>query len=564
VLHQLSIKDFVIVSQLELDLGTGLTIVTGETGAGKSILIEALALLLGARADSGVIRQGCAQAELLGRFELTALARAWLDEQGLDSSGDCLLRRVIARNGRSRASINGTQVTVQALAALGERLVDIHSQHAHQSLLSADTQRQLLDGMQQPNSQLQTVTQAWADWKALREALLALGGNQQDRDAQLALLRYQVAEFDKLGVTQADLADLEQEHRRLAHAGQLLESAQTALDLLDDEQGGAALNKLYRASRSLDHAQSHDPRLSPILELLDSALIQAREASEELSHYLAALDVDPQRLEQVEQRIAQLQDLARKHQIRVEQLPAHDAALRAKLDALEHHEQRAAKLEQALRTSLRAYHRAAAQLSSQRQHTADALGLAITAHLQRLGMPHGRLVIAVTPQPEAPPSAQGTDLIQFLVSANPGQPPKPLAKVASGGELSRISLAIQVITAQAGGVGTLVFDEVDVGIGGGVAEIVGRQLAELSRQRQVLCITHLPQVAACGDQQLQVSKTSHDNQTEAHIQRLDPAQRVQEIARMLGGLEITAPTLAHAKEMLAWRTASDHASAGHD
>jgi DNA repair protein RecN (Recombination protein N) len=551
MLYALSIKNFAIVERLELTFAEGLTIITGETGAGKSILVDALGLALGDRADSGVVRQGCEETEISAAFDAPDAALAWLREQGFDSEGECLARRVVAANGRSRAYINGHLATVQALRDLSEYLLDIHGQHAHQSLLKPDAQRQTLDSLLDDQGQaLNAVLDAYRQWKALRQALSALGGSAADREAQLALLRYQVEELAALELSVEGLAELEEEHRRLAHASQLLEGAQKAGELLDNDGGPSVLGGLSLARRELEAVLNHDSRLGPIAELLDNAIIQAEEAGNELRHYLDHLEVDPARLQWVENRLAALQNAARKHRVTVKELPGHFERLREQLDALENYEERARQLESQLAATLKIYRQAAHALSLSRSEAAKRLAAQVTTNMQQLGMPKGRFVIRVEAEPDADPGPHGLDRVEFLVSANPGQDPRPLGKVASGGELSRISLALQVITAQHSGVPTLIFDEVDVGIGGGVAEIVGRQLAALGRQRQVLCITHLPQVAAYGQQHLQVRKTAQADSTQTGIHALDHAERVEEIARMLGGLEMTAQTLAHAREML--------------
>ncbi len=554
MLRNISLKDFVIIRQLSLDLAAGLTVITGETGAGKSIIIDALSLLLGERADSGVVREGCEYTEISGSFDLTDSAQAWLAKQQLSAPNPCVIRRVISRNGRSKAYLNGQNIKVQDLSELGDTLVEIHSQHAHQALMRMETQRQLLDGMKQPNQALQAVQQAFKRWQELRNALKKLGGFSADRSAQLTLLRYQVEELEALELTESSLSAVEAEHTRLAYAKQLLEGAQIALNALESPNNGepssAAVSALSQAWREIESIRAHDKKLAPIAEMLDAAVIQAQEAASELQHYLNNLDIDPQRLDWLEQRLSELQNAARKHQVKVEKLPAFLTDLQARLDALENYEQRAAQLESDLQQALQAYRSAAARLSQQRSDTAHSLSAAITDNMQHLGMPNGRLVIEVQAQADAPPSLTGTDAVNFLVSANPGQSPKPLHKAASGGELSRISLAIDVITAQASAVATLIFDEVDVGIGGGVAEIVGQKLAALGAQQQILCITHLPQVAACGHQHLRVRKQTQEDVTLTDLVHLTATERVQEIARMLGGIEITEHTLAHAQEML--------------
>ncbi len=549
MLRNISLQDFVIIQTLSLNLEAGLSVITGETGAGKSIIIGALGLLLGGRADSGVVREGCEHTEITGDFDLTPGAQAWLLAHQWADSQRCEIRRVINRHGRSRAYLNGQSITVQNLSALGETLVDIHSQHAHQALMRPDNQRQLLDSLHSPNAALQAVEQHFARWKALSEELQQLGGLHADRNAQLTLLRYQVDELNALELTESSLQALDAEHARLGHANQLLEGGQTALNALESESG-AAVSALSLALREIDSMKEHDAKLLPITEMLDTALIQAQEAANELQHYVNNLEHDPQRLDDLERRLSLLQDTARKHQVRVEELPALWRDLLQQRDVLENYEQRAALIDQDLQQALLEYRAAAAQLSQQRALTAQHLSADITDNMQHLGMPKGCLVIDVQPQIEAKPSPTGTDHVVFRVSANPGQSPKPLNKVASGGELSRISLAIQVITAQSSDVATLVFDEVDVGIGGGVAEIVGQKLAALGREQQVLCITHLPQVAACGDQHLRVRKQADADETHTDLVCLTPDERIQEVARMLGGIEITQHTLAHAREML--------------
>jgi DNA repair protein RecN (Recombination protein N) len=552
MLYSLSIRNFVLVEQLELELRDGLTIITGETGAGKSILIDALGLLLGERADSGVVRADCEESEISGAFDLTPALKDWLAAQDLLSHDDCVVRRVVMRNGRSRAYINDRAVTVQTLRELGEFVVDIHSQHAHQTLLKSDNQRNILDAAAGHEALLKRVGAAYQHWRELRQALKELGGNAADRAAQIHLLRYQVEELDNAEVGNLQgLQDLQEEHKRLAHAGQLQENAASALESLDGDAGG--LSNLYHAQRALQAVVVHDNHLQALLEMLDSAAIQAQEATDELRHYVNQLENDPQRLAWLDQRIGELQDLARKHQLRVEELPDKLAELREKLDNLEHYEERAANLENDLEQALAAYQTVARDLSDSRAATALVLAKRITDNIHQLGMPKGELKIEINHKTDAKPSALGSDEVIFSVSANPGQPLKPLNKVASGGELSRISLAIQVIAAEGSGVPTLVFDEVDVGVGGGVAEIIGRQLHALGEQRQVLCITHLPQVAAYGHQHLQVSKSTRKNTTHTKIHLLDTDKRVEELARMLGGLEITASTLAHAREMLNWQ-----------
>ncbi|HDN25838.1 MAG TPA: DNA repair protein RecN [Thioploca sp.] len=553
MLHYLQIENFAIVDQLKLHFNSGLTIISGETGAGKSILIDALGLALGDRADSTLVRQGRETAVVNAVFTLPPAAQEWLQQKKLNNSHECLVRRVINHNGRSRGYINDQPVSVQLLRQLGEQLVDIHGQHAHQSLLKSEVQRQLVDGLAVDNSVLERVAQIYERWKSLRAALDNLGG--EDREAKIAFLRYQVEELEGFELTTEALDRLENEHRRLANAQKLLEHSQSALTLLDNDESGSTLSCLSQASHVLEDVQQHDSQLNNITVLLENAIIHTQEAVGELRHYLHHLDIDSASLQEVQQQIATLQDLARKHRVRFTDLPAHFEKLTRELNELENYEENASRLEGELAEVLQDYRVAAEALHQQRVQIAQQLAEKISAEMHRLGMPGGQLVIAVSADEDAPPAATGTDIIEFLVTTNPGHPPKPLQKVASGGELSRISLAIQVVTAQSSGVPILVFDEVDVGIGGGVAEIVGKLLNHLAQQRQVLCITHLPQVACQGDHHLQVNKTINQQSTHAYINVLDNQQRVEEIARMLGGIEITSQTLAHAQEMLQRSTA---------
>lgn len=552
MLVSLRIENFAIVEQLELCLQQGLTIISGETGAGKSILIDALGLVLGERADSTVVRQHCEFAQVEAEFILSPAAIQWLHQQHWQLGNDrrCYVRRLLHTNGRSRGYINDHPASVQMLRELSEFLVDIHGQHAHQSLLKSETQRQLLDAALEDEQVLTQVAQAYDQWRTLQTELDNLGGAAKDREMRLTLLRYQVQELEGLELTVEAITRLEEEHRRLANVNKLLENSQQALSLLDADDSLSTLSYLTQARHQLREVQQHDNRLCNITTLLENAIIQTQEAVGELRHYLHHLDIDPARLQSVEQRITTLQDMARKHKIRLHDLPAYFSKLTAQLDELENYEQHANRLEAEVATASTNYRLAAETLHEQRLKAAPVLAEQIVTQMQPLGMPDAQLAISVIADEEAAPTPTGMDSVEFLVTTNPGQPLRPLSKVASGGELSRISLAIQVIAAQSSGVPTLVFDEVDVGIGGRIAEIVGQLLKRLGQQRQVLCITHLPQVACQGQQHLQVSKVSNKQTTQAYITVLEGSQRVEEIARMLGGIEMTAPTLAHAQEML--------------
>ncbi|RUQ39477.1 MAG: DNA repair protein RecN [Candidatus Competibacteraceae bacterium] len=550
MLTHLRIRDFAIVEALELELAAGMSAVTGETGAGKSILVDAIGLLLGDRADSGTVRHGAERADISAVFDLGQhpQTRAWLAERDLDSGSECHLRRVIASSGRSRHYINGVPQPAQTLRELGEQLVDIHGQHEHQSLLRRDAQRQLLDDHAGNQALLVTLAAAWRDWQQTRQALRDLRQAASERDARLDILRYHLHELNALNLAEGEITELEQEQRRLAHARQLLDTGQSLLGWLSESEDTAVIDRLSHSLRELDGLSRLDERLVPISELLSAALIQVQEASSELRGYLQALDLDPEHLTRIEQRLAAAHQLARKHRINAEELPALRVRFAAERDTLEHSETRLDQLQQAMQAAQAAYQAQAAQLSERRQQAARALSERISAALAGLGMPGGQLAIVLERLDK--PTPTGLEAVEFQVSANPGQPLRPLAKVASGGELSRISLAIQVITAHAAHIPTLIFDEVDTGIGGGVAEVVGRQLRALGAQRQVLCVTHLPQVAAQAHQHFKVAKHSDATTTHTRVRVLTLEERVGEIARMLGGLELTANTLAHAREML--------------
>lgn len=550
MLTQLRIRDFAIVEELELELAAGMTAITGETGAGKSILVDAIGLLLGDRADSDVIRHGAERADLSALFDLDALpaARAWLAERDLDRDGECQLRRVVARTGRSRGYINGVPQPTQALRELGERLVDIHGQHEHQSLLRREAQRQLLDDYAGNQALVAELVEQYQTWSRLRRELRDLRQAAAERDARLDILRYHLRELAALNLAEGEVAHLEREQRQLAHASQLLDTSQRLLGWLSEDEESSIADRLDHGLRELNVLSRLDTRLIPVSELLNAALIQIQEASSELRSYAQALDLDPGHLAQVEQRLAAAHQLARKHRTTAEELPALRARFEAERDTLEHSETRLETLQQALKDARAAYQTGADRLSERRTAAARELGERVSTALAGLGMPGGRFAIVLERLEQ--PAPAGLEAVEFQVSANPGQPMRPLAKVASGGELSRISLAIQVIAAHAARIPTLIFDEVDTGIGGGVAEVVGRQLRALGGGRQVLCVTHLPQVAAQAHQQFKAEKQSDDATTHTQVVLLESEARVTEIARMLGGLELTMNTLAHAREMV--------------
>ncbi|HOW76953.1 MAG TPA: DNA repair protein RecN [Candidatus Competibacteraceae bacterium] len=550
MLTQLRIRDFAIVEALELELAAGMTAVTGETGAGKSILVDAISLLLGDRADSGTIRHGAERTDISAVFDLDALpaARAWLAERDLHGERECHLRRVIASNGRSRNYINGVPQPAQALRELGEWLVDIHGQHEHQSLLRREAQRQLLDDYAGNSTLVVELADHYRNWNRLRQELRDLRQASSERDARLDILRYHLRELAALNLAEGEITELEAEQRYLANASQLLDTGQRLLSQLSEGDEDTVADRLTHSLRELDTLGRLDARLTPVSELLNAVLIQVQEASGELRSYVQALDLDPEHLAQIEQRLTAAHQLARKHRLDAAELPALQARFEAELDTLEHSETRLDELQQAVKTARAAYQQCADQLSERRTAAARELGERVSQALVGLGMPGGRF--AITLEHLEKPTPGGLETVEFQVSANPGQPLRALAKVASGGELSRISLAIQVITARAARIPTLIFDEVDSGIGGGVAEVVGRQLRTLGGNRQVLCVTHLPQVAAQAHQQLKVEKQTDGENTHTQVASLATEERVTEIARMLGGLELTANTLAHAREMV--------------
>ena len=544
MLHYLQIENFIIVEQLKLQFSNGLTIISGETGAGKSIVIDALSLVLGGRADSNFVRQGSETAQINAVFSLPLAAQQWLEQQNLSHGEECFVRRVVNHNGRSRAYINDQPVSIQTARKLGEYLVDIHGQHAHQSLIKSEKQRQLVDELMHEKNILEQIKNLYQGWNKLKTELKHLGG--EDRDAKISLLRYQAQDFEHFEVTSKALEKLETEFRRLVNAQKLLENSQDALTLLDNDEA-AGLNKAFNLLEEMQHA---DSQLTNIATFLENAIIHTQEAIGELRTYIHNLDLDAEHLQDVQQQINQLQDLARKHRVRYVDLPTYVEQLNKQLKELEKYEQRVANLEIKIAENVQTYKKISQVIHQQRVKTANILSEQITTEMQHLGMPGGKFTINVKTDEQALPSPTGSDKIEFLVSTNPGNPPKPLQQVASGGELSRISLAIQVITAESSRIPILVFDEVDVGIGGGVAEIVGQLLNKLGQQHQVLCITHLAQVASQGHHHLQVSKNVLQETTYANIKQLDEQQRIEEIARMLGGIEITPQTLAHAEEML--------------
>lgn len=549
MLKFLAIRDFVIVSALELDFAAGFTALTGETGAGKSILIDALTLALGGRSDAAMVRSGCERAEISAEFDISESAQVvgWLREQGLEGDdGVCLMRRVVDAGGRSRGFINGCSATLQQMRAVGEMLLDIHGQHAHQSLLRPDYQRALLDGYAGGNEEANRVAELYRAWQGLRRRRIALGEHAEADAAERELLQFQCDELQALGFDEAEWRALQEEHMRLSHAAGLLETAAFGVEMLS-ESDTACLAQLNALVARLHDGVVHDPALGEPLRMLESAQAELQEVVYALRHYQQRLDADPGRLLEMERRIADVLDAARKHRILPEQLGEVLRRIEARLAELGG-DADLAELERQEGVAKQAWYDAARQLSVVRAKGAAQLSAEITAAMQTLAMQGGGFEAALIELDEG--NAGGLEAIEFRVAANPGTPPRSLAKVASGGELSRISLAIQVATSQVASVPTLIFDEVDTGIGGRVAEIVGQLLKRLGGRYQVMCVTHLPQVAAAADHQWQVSKAVEQGVTLSRIAVLDAGQRVEEIARMLGGVTITETTRRHAAEML--------------
>ncbi|MBI5890788.1 MAG: DNA repair protein RecN [Nitrosomonadales bacterium] len=549
MLKNLIIRDFVIVDTLELDFSPGFTALTGETGAGKSILIDALSLALGERGDAGMVRAGCEKADIAAEFDISGMPQlqAWLREQELEGDeGACLLRRTLDAAGRSRGFINGRSATLQQLREAGERLIDIHGQHAHQSLLRADSQRDLLDSHAGLGKLAEEVAAAFKAWQTLHRRRLQLEQNAEAVAAERELLSFQRRELETLNFAVAEWEALQADHARLSHAASLLETAQFGVEVLS-EADTACLAQLNALTARLRSGLEFDAELQGTLNMLESAQNELQEAVYALRHYQQKLDADPQRLRQQEQRMADVVEAARKYRVAPEQLPEALAGIVARLDELGGSADLAelAKQDEAARG---AYLDAARNLSEARITAAEAMSAEITAAMQTLAMQGGQFSIALLPLNEG--NEHGLELVEFQVAANQGSPLRSLVKVASGGELSRISLAIQVAASRAAAVPTLIFDEVDSGIGGRVAEIVGSLLKQLGRRHQVMCVTHLPQVAAQADAQWQVSKAAHAGKTLSSISVLGETARIEEIARMLGGAKITETTRKHAAEML--------------
>ncbi|HJV05972.1 MAG TPA: DNA repair protein RecN [Chromobacteriaceae bacterium] len=550
MLLSLTVKDFVIVDSISLDFAPGFTVLTGETGAGKSIVLDALGLLLGDRADGSLVRDGAERAEIAAQFDLTCRPEIslWLQDNELEGDDSTLLlRRLLDKSGRSKSFVNGRAATLGQLRQLGEFLVDIHGQHAHQSLMKADAQRDLLDAYAGSTSLARDTQKAWQDWQTARKAKLEAERSSRESEVERERLTWQINELAELALQPDEWNQLNQRHSRLANAAELVQSAQLAVDTLSDMEGNC-LSLLSHVQSRLSKLANLDPRLADTLSLLDSVDAELREVVYSLRDYAGDIDEDPSQLAEVEKRIDQLMTIARKYRLQPPDLAEKLQDWQQQLSSLE----AATDLEAltvAESASLSRYRTLAEALSGKRRQAATELSARITQEMQKLAMGGARFAIELAALAE--PAAHGLESIEYLVAANAGTSLRPLAKVASGGELSRISLAMQVVISQVASVPTLIFDEVDVGIGGRVAEIIGHMLKELGQRYQVLCITHLPQVASCGSQHWQVSKQEEQGHVVSHIRPLSQEERILEIARMLGGTELTQTTREHAAEMLA-------------
>jgi DNA repair protein RecN (Recombination protein N) len=543
-LRRIALRDFVIVQALEVELESGFTVLTGETGAGKSILIDALQLTLGARADSGVVREGATKADLCAEFDTPAHLQPWLEESGFDNDGVLLLRRTVDAQGKSRAWINGTPATAAQLRAAGDMLLDIHGQHAWQSLTRSDSVRALLDSFASLNSH--EISLLWTQWradqKALQQARLAQANLQQERER----LQWQIGELEKLAPTDGEWEELETQHKRLSHAQALLDGAQEAVLALESDPSGA-LEGLTRAHALLNAQQDIEPEFAALAEILSSSLAQVSDVIHSLQLYLRHADIDPDRLQALDARVSLWMTLARRYKRPPEELPSLLQGWKTELRQLDSAAD-LERLELSEAESAKAFHASARALSLARSKAAPKLSSAITEAMQGLGMQGGKFAVSIDKSSE--PSSHGIDDVVFLVAPHPGMTPKPIGKVASGGELSRISLAISVTTSQLGQAPTLIFDEVDAGVGGAVAEAVGRLLQQLGSDRQVLAVTHLPQVAARAHHHLQVTKRRSADGTTSSVIAISGDERSAEIARMLGGERSTDTSMAHAREML--------------
>ncbi len=551
MLTHLTINNFMLIDHLDFHLKEGMTAITGETGTGKSVLLGALGLTLGERADADRVRQGCERADITATFLLDDLpeARQWLIEHDLCHADECLLRRVVSKDGRSRSFINSQPVPLQQIKALGELLIDIHSQHAHQSLLNKSNHQKLLDQYAQHLPLFSEVKISYQAWQSLRQRYLTLRDNADEMNARYQLLSYQVDELDKLDLAEGEIEKLEAEQQLLANAESVISKSQQVVDLCDGDNEINIRQLLHQAISLIQSVRPHTPELLSIQELMNNAMIYIDEAQSSLRHQIDSTDIDPERLQHVEERLSTIYDIARKHHIEPETIIEKHQLLSEELSQLSGGDEALVLLEKQTQTAEEKFLTLARTLSKQRYKAAKKLTDSINSQLQQLAMGAANFSVALTPINDKP-SANGIDDIEFVISTNPGQAHKSLNKVVSGGELSRISLAIQVATAQTSNVATLVFDEVDVGIGGGTADVVGKLLAQLGKRSQVLCVTHLAQVASKANYHWQVSKACSQEHAETQIIELSAKTKIEEIARMISGSDLSEESVAHAKLMI--------------
>ncbi|OUS28554.1 DNA repair protein RecN [Gammaproteobacteria bacterium 45_16_T64] len=551
MLSHINISNFAIVESLDLDIPNKLCVITGETGAGKSIMIDALGLALGNRADSGSVRHGADKADILASFDIekNTTAQRWLESNDLEEDGECILRRVINKDGRSRSYINGRPTPMSSLKALGEHLISIHGQHEHQALLKKDTHRRLLDQFGGLTELAKQVSQTFKQWQQHQQAYEQFRDNAKELNDRVDLLRFQLGELESLDLQAGEFASLEKEHKRMSNAEHLITQGRQALQGLNEGEA-PLLDNTASVLHLVSEMRQQDDSLSETIDLISSAEIQLQEAANNLHNYIDNLDIDPERYQWVDQRIASAHQMARKHRLSPDQLPELQQSLSDELSSIDGGDDKIESLLASAQASQEAYLLKAQSLSKKRKQQAKKLSKIITTQIQTLGMPGAEVSIQLEALETSHATVHGIDTIEFHVQTNPGQPSKPLHKVASGGELSRISLSIQVACAAKSNVATLIFDEVDVGIGGAVAQVVGELLRELGHDNQVICVTHLPQVAAQGHHHLHVNKQTKKQSTHTDISPLSQDEKVTEIARMLGGLSITEQTLAHAKELI--------------
>ncbi|MBJ7556767.1 DNA repair protein RecN [Marinomonas spartinae] len=550
MLTSIAISNFAIVESLELEFKKGMTVISGETGAGKSIMVDALSLCLGDRTDAAVVRHGEKKADISATFDITEYPHVyeWLEERDLEHDQHCILRRVISKEGRSKAYINGRPCTLGDLKEVGSYLVDIHGQHEHQSLLKKSAQRKQLDEYGQLTELAKQVSQQYSTWRQLKEELSLLQNRSAEQDAKIQLLSYQSQELEQLDLKEGEIEALENEQAFLSNIADSQYKAYQASGILVDSDEGNVCSLLNQALNSAGQIRPSTKALEDALEMMNAALIQAQEAADSLHHYQDTLEQDPERLSDIEQRLSDIYDTARKHRVLPEALIALRTSVDAELATLQGGEESLDHLKEKEERAYESLTALATTLTEKRIAAKDKLAKQVEEQIHGLGMPHARFFIDCQPLNQV--TAHGFEEIEYMIASNPGQPAQPLRKVASGGELSRISLGIQVVTAHTSIIPTLVFDEVDVGISGGIAEVVGRMLRSVGQRGQVFCVTHLAQVAAQGNQHLRVSKKVADDATSSQVSQLKDQDRTQEIARLLGGIELTEQTLAHAREML--------------